>query len=414
MVIGDNLEVQITSLDHYGRGIARHENGIIFISNTLTGEVASIEIIKAKKNYFEANCSKLVKISPERINPVCPYYQECGGCDLLHMTYKSQLAFKENKVKEIISKFTKLDTNIIRPIVNNNDSHYRNKITLQVKQTLGFYKKNSHDIVAIEDCLIANEKINNLIKILKKLDYKNFNQIVLRIGIKTNQIMLVIDCLELQNKTYIIDTFKDKVSSIIWKRKHQYITLYGENCIIEKMGKYEFIISPESFFQVNTDVATMMYDKVLEYAALKKTDNVLDLYCGTGTIGIYLSEYAGRVIGVEINKYAIDNAIKNKQTNGISNIDFHLGDVTEVIKKLNFKPNVVIVDPPRSGLDKDGIEVILQMKPSRIVYVSCDPVTLARDLNYLISDYNVIEITPYDMFSNTYHVECVTLLHRKN
>lgn len=365
-------EYKIVGLDHFGRGIIKDGGKVIFVEDALTDEIVTIEIIKSKKNYSEAKVIKYIKKSPFRVNPPCPYYGKCGGCDIMHMNYEKQLEFKENKVKEIMTKF-KLNV-IIKPIIKTNQFNYRNKITLQNNGKLGYYQRNSNDIVEIKECLIAKKEIN---KALSKLDKDSIqvNRLVIRAG---NEIMLS--------------------------------TCGKENPIQDKIGNFTFQISPTAFFQVNSEGTIKLYDKILEYANLKGTENVLDLYCGIGTIGIYLSPYARRVVGIEINEESVKDANINKEINRTSNIIFKAGAVEKVITDLSFQSDIVIVDPPRSGLDKVTTDKLKEFSSSKIIYVSCDPVTLARDLNNLSDKYEVKEITPVDMFPNTHHVECVTLL----
>jgi len=370
-------EYKVVGLDHFGRGIVKENNIPIFVENALIGEIVEIEITKSKKNFKEAMVIKYIKTSPNRIKPTCPYYDKCGGCDIMHMLYDEQLRFKENKVMEVMHKFG-IET-IIRDIVPSRQFGYRNKVTLQ--KGMGYFQKNSYDIVDIEKCLIANDSINEIIRLFKKT-FKDEKQVVIRAN--DNQKMIIVG---------------DKVD--------------GNSFIVDKIGDFKFRISPKAFFQVNNDGMIKLYNKVLKYADFKGNENVLDLYCGTGTIGIYVSPYCREVLGVEINGNAVNDAEKNKELNNISNVNFKVGDVKDVIEKLRFKPDVVIVDPPRSGLDSKTIDKIIEFNPDKIIYVSCDVMTLGRDLKILSDKYDVVEITPVDMFPNTHHVECVSLLSFK-
>lgn len=368
-------EHKIIGLDHFGRGIIKDDGKTIFVENALIGEIVNIEIIKDKKKYSEAKVTKYVEKSPNRVIPPCPYYSECGGCDIMHMNYEEQLKFKENKIKEIMNKF-KINTTI-KPIISTEQFNYRNKITLQNKGKLGFYKKGSYDIVEIDKCLIAKDQINKAIPNLDR--NKKVDKIVIRSG------------------------------------KELMISYNGrENPICDEIGNFTFQISPTAFFQVNSEGTVKLYNKILEYADLKGNENVLDLYCGIGTIGIYLSQYCRRILGVEINEEAVKDANINKEINRISNIMFKTGSVDKIITDLCFNPDIVIVDPPRSGLDNITIQKLKEFASSKIIYVSCDPVTLARDLNNLSDKYIIKEITPVDMFPNTHHVESICLLELKS
>lgn len=388
-----NLEVEIISLDHFGRGIAKKDKPI-FIDNALVGEIVVIEIIKDKKKYSEGKVIKYIKKSPLRVKSDCPYYEKCGGCDLLHLGYKEQLKYKENKVTEVIQKFGNVgDINAIVPTVQYN---YRNKVTLHVNRKLGYYQKKSYDLIFIDNCLIADSKINNIIKKLNNIDLNTITKIVIRVT--SNESMLIVE------KGIIDIKLFDDIDTIIVDNK----VLKGKGYIIEEINNLKFVISPNSFFQVNRLGMINIYDQVLKY--VDNDTNVLDLYCGTGTIGIYLAHKVKHVLGVEINESAIKDALKNKEINHLNNVDFKLGDVGSVLNENNFKADIIIVDPSRSGLDNLTIKNIINIKPNKLIYVSCDPVTLARDLKLLSKDYDVVEITPFDMFSNTYHVECVCVL----
>ena len=391
-----NLEVEITNLDHFGRGIVKKEKPI-FIDNALVGEIVEIEITKDNKKSSEGRVSKYIKKSPLRVESNCPFYDKCGGCDLLHLSYQEQLKYKETKVKEIIKKFSGLEC--IKEIVPTIQYNYRNKVTLHVKQKLGYYQKKSYDIINIDNCLIADERINDLIKKLNNIDLNTITKITIRVSSKES--MLVIEGGKLD-----ITSFKE-VDTIIVDNQ----VLKGRGYIIEEINNLKFVISPDSFFQVNRLGMINIYDQVLKY--VDNDTNVLDLYCGTGTIGIYLADKVNQVLGIEINKSAINDALMNKKINNLDNIDFKLGDVEDVLNNNSFKADCIVVDPPRAGLGNMVIKNIFKIQPQKLIYVSCDPVTLARDLNILKDKYNVVEITPFDMFSNTYHVECVCALISK-
>lgn len=390
-----NLIVKIEKLDHFGRGIAKVNNVPIFVENALIGEEVEVIVTKEKKNYMEGIVNKYIKTSPIRVVSKCPYYDKCGGCDLLHLSYEEQLKYKENKVKEVIKKFSGLEC--VNSIVGSKQFNYRNKVTLQVNKDIGYFKKRTNDIIAIDKCLLVDDKINKIIAELKNVDVSKINKIVIRV---TNLESMVVFYGNITNKINL------DVDTIIVNNK----VIKGNGYIKENINGLNFIISPTSFFQVNNIGMINIYNKVLDYI---DGGNVLDLYCGTGTIGIYVSKKANKVLGIELNKEAVKDALFNKKINNINNIDFISGDVGIILFKNNFKADIVIVDPPRAGLDSNSINNIIKIKPNKIIYVSCDPVTLARDLNILKEHYDVLEITPFDMFSNTYHVECVCLLYLK-
>ena len=404
------MSYKITKLDHQGRGITKIDEKIVFVENALPSEEVEINIHNNKKKYMEANVVKYISKSDKRVESDCIYYDKCGGCDLRHIKYEDTLKFKEDKGKEVINKFTGLDIKI-NPIIKTNPYNYRNKVSFKVDEVIGYYKKKTNDIIKIEKCLLLDERINIILEKISKIDLKNVINIIIRSSKNTNDIMIIFEVKGNFDLANISDL--KEVSSIIVKENNTYKTIYKLDNIYEKLDDLTFIISPESFFQVNTEGCLKLYNKVKEVLDLNENDNVLDLFCGTGTIGIYLSKYVKKVIGVEINKYAVLDANKNKELNKINNIEFICEDVNKIIDK--FKDiDVVVVDPPRSGLDKNMIDSLIKINPKQIAYVSCDPITLARDLKILSEEYEIKEITPVDMFPYTCHVECVCLLKSKN
>ena len=396
---------KIESLDHYGRGITKVNNKITFVNNALPGEIVNLKINKEKKKYIEAEIIEIVENSKDRISVNCPYYNLCGGCNIMHLTYINQLKFKQNKIKNIVSKYLNNNIKINDIVKSDNILNYRNKVTFQVKEKIGFYKKNSYELIGVNSCLISNKLINNSIKYLKKLDLSSINKITCRTGL--NELMIII---ETNEKQLNIDPLKNIAQSIYLKINNEYIHVYGNKNIYEKLNNYKYIISPDSFFQTNIDICIKLYNKIKEYIGINK--KVLDLYCGTGSIGIFISKN-NQVIGIEKNKFAIDDANINKVINKINNIEFICGDSGKKLNQLKFDPDTIIVDPPRSGLNKETINNILKFKANEIIYVSCDPMTLVRDLNILKEFYDIVEITPFDMFPNTYHVECLAYLKKK-
>jgi len=395
--------LKIERLDHKGRGIGFIDGKIIFIDSCLDNEIVEYDITLSKKKFYEGKLINVVKKSKDRVEPICPFYSECGGCNIMHMNYNKQLEYKEQKVKDIINKYVGEGIKVNK-IVSTNSLNYRNKITLKCDNSIGLYKKHSNNLVCIDECKICNLNINKVISVLSKYTFSG-KEIIIKSSMNTNEIMVVFDC-KIDDK--LLDELKFLVSSIYVKEK----LIFGKEFLTECLGEYKFLISPLSFFQVNTLQAFNLYSKVLEYCGIDNNE-VLDLYCGTGTIGIFLSKYCKSVIGIEINESSILNARMNAELNKCENIKFYLGDVGRVLSNIECNPDVVVVDPPRSGLDDKTKNILLDLESKKIVYVSCDPMTLARDLKTLESKYGIVEITPFDMFPNTYHVECVTLLCRK-
>ena len=396
------MKLIIENLDHQGRGIAKQNEKVYFIENALPNEEVEVEITKQKKNIIEGKVTKYYKKNEEnRVEPLCPYYGICGGCSIMHI--KNQNKYKLDKLNNIINKY--VDKNIeIKEVESLNKYNYRNKITLQVKDnTLGLYKKESNDIVEIDKCLLVNEKINQIIKLIKKnQNLKNINQIVIK-SMEESMVTFYTN----KDININVDYLKNYVQSIYVNKK----LIYGENKISAIMDKYKFLVSSESFFQVNTIEATSMYNYIK--SLIEKTNVIFDLYCGTGTIGIFVHDKADKLIGLEINADAIKDANENKKINNIENIEFFESDASNIIQKTNLKPNIIIVDPPRNGLSDKMIDDINKLEPEKIIYVSCDPMTLARDIKKL-NKYDIIEIKGFDMFPNTYHVECVILLQIKD
>lgn len=396
------MKLIIENLDHQGRGIAKQNEKVYFVENALPNEEVEVEITKQKKNIIEGKVTKYYKKNEEnRVEPLCPYYGICGGCSIMHI--KNQNKYKLDKLNNIINKY--VDKNIeIKEVESLNKYNYRNKITLQVKDnTLGLYKKESNDIVEIDNCLLVNEKINQIIKLIKKnQNLKNINQIVIK-SMEESMVTFYTN----KDININVDYLKNYVQSIYVNKK----LIYGKNKISAIMDKYKFLVSSESFFQVNTIEATSMYNYIK--SLIKKTNVIFDLYCGTGTIGIFIHDKADKLIGLEINADAIKDANENKKINNIENIEFFESDASNIIQKTNLKPNIIIVDPPRNGLSDKMIDDINKLEPEKIVYVSCDPMTLARDIKKL-NKYDIIEIKGFDMFPNTYHVECVILLQIKD
>ncbi len=376
------MKVVIEALDHFGRGITHINGKVCFVRGALKDEIVDIKITDDKKKYLTGEVEKIIKESKDRVVSSCPYFKECGGCDLRHVSNNLEKEFKETKVKEILKKFAGINEDKILPIVSLNKDGYRNKVVFHVEnKRIGFYKRNTHDLIEIDKCLNLDDRINDLIPTLKEIVKKqDIKTIMVRVGNKTDDILIEID----------------------GKTKSKEITSY----IKDK----KYILTKDDFFQVNKYVTEYLYDEVVNCIKEVKAKNVLDLYCGIGTISIYIKDYVKKVTGVEIVKSSIASANKNKKLNNMDNIDFIASSSDEVYPFLKEKYDTVIVDPPRSGLTKKLINSLIEQKPQNIIYVSCDPVTLARDLPLLKEKYEVCHIRPFDMFFKTYHVECVVLL----
>ncbi len=403
-------KVEVTKLDHQGRGIAEINDKIIFIPNVLPCETIDVNIVLEKKKYYEGTVKEIINASDKRIKPICPYFEECGGCQFLNMNYQDSLDYKQNKVEEIMNKYLGIKIKINNIVACDNNLYYRNKTTFQVENDIGFFKEKTNTLIPVDKCYISDIRINDIYKEIKdNIDLTNVNQIIIRATKNTLESMVIFKTSNYADNKRLIDVLKNKVDSIYINDE----LIYGKGKIIENLCNKNFYISPSSFFQVNTVQAEKLYNKAIEYANIKKEDTVLDLYCGTGTIGIIASDKAKKVIGVELNREAIKDANENKRLNNINNIEFYAGDVGKILNKNNYKPDTIIVDPPRAGLDSLALSQILNIKPKKLVYVSCDLMTLARDLKLLSNDYDILELTPVDMFPYTAHVESVCVLKLK-
>ena len=398
--------MQIEKLDYYGRGIGRINNKITIVENALKDEIVDIKILKESKKYNEAIVKSYNTKSKSRVTPKCKYYNICGGCNISHLKEEEQEGFKDSKIKELLNR--NLNIEHLDKIEYSKFYNYRNKIVLHIKEDkLGLYKNKSNELIEIDECLLVDDKINNVIKILKKIikKEKNLKKATIKLGNTTNEVMLILegkikDYSELLNKVDVL-IINDKVVS-----KKDYI--------ISIIGNKKYKISKNSFFQVNQVITEKIYNEIRSNIEKINPKNVLDLYCGTGTIGIYIADLVKNVIGIEVIKDAVLDANFNKELNNIDNISFILGKVEDKIKDIKDNIDLIIVDPPRSGLDKKVIPVINKLKAKNIIYVSCNPITLVRDLKLLKDNYNIEYIKPYDMFPNTYHVESISVLERKS
>ena len=402
-------KVTILKQDHFGRGIAKVDDKLFFVEKALPLEECEIDIIEDKKRYSIGRISNLIKESPNRVVPSCPYYDICGGCHIMHEDLESQLSFKKEKVKELLERFAGIKDIKINDVVRVNDFNYRNKIILHGQNgKLGFYKEQTHEVVPISECLITDREINKIYKRVCDYLLENKNEVIDKLMIRitsTSEKMISIDG-NIDRDNFILE-FSD-ITSIYINNK----LVYGKEFITEEIFNLKFKVYPDSFFQVNYELMMVLYKKIQDFYKDKNYSNVLDLYCGTGTIGMIISSYVNNVVGVEVVESSIKSAMECMKINNINNFSFKCGKVESMIDEFN-NVDSIVVDPPRKGLDSYTLDTILKLNPESIVYVSCDPVTLARDLKTLSGKYNVVEVTPVDMFPNTYHVETMVILERK-
>ena len=400
------MRVKIEKLDHFGRGICYIDGKICFVEDTLPGEEVKVKITLEKKKYMLGKVKDFYSVSSDRVDDLCPYKDKCGGCDLSHLSYKMENEYKCLKVKEILKKYADVDEVLVEDVSFGEEYNYRNKITLHGDHNIiGYYKKNSNDIVPINKCLLVDEKINHIINVINMMSSDNeYKDIIIRVSNDSEEVLISIT-----GKVKGYEVLEDLCDSLIINDE----VIKGERCIMSFIGEKKFIISDKGFFQVNKTLTERLYNEVLNIVKEVKPKKVLDLYCGCGTIGIYISDYVDEVVGVEVFKESIENAKKNKKLNNCHNIRFICDKVENVIDNIKDNTDLVIVDPPRGGLDKTSIDVLLSMNVNNLVYVSCDPVTLARDIKLLKEKYDVVSVKPFNMFSKTYHVECVCLLKAK-
>ncbi|MDK0724322.1 23S rRNA (uracil(1939)-C(5))-methyltransferase RlmD [Clostridium perfringens] len=444
----------IISQGYEGEGIAKIDNKYpIFIEGALKGEKVKVRIVKVNKNFAYGKLMEVLEASEERVNPPCAIYKRCGGCKLQHASYKAQLDFKWDRVKDCVSKIGKLDPSIVKyPLGMENPWRYRNKVQLPIglingEVKIGFFAPRSHDIIDMESCLIQDEIGDKVVKLtrewIEKFNIRPYNvdgeydekgivrHIMIRRGFTTNEVMVVLvtNGENLPHKEEFVDLMvknipgiKSVIQNINSKKTNVILgleskTLWGEDTISDYIGDFRFNISPLSFFQVNPTQTEVLYGKALEYANLTGNEEVFDAYCGTGTITLFLSQKAKKVYGVEIIPQAIDNAWINAKENKVENVEFFVGESEVVIPDLinkGVKADVVVVDPPRKGCDKKLLDAITDIDAKKIVYVSCDPSTLGRDLVILEENgYKTLEVQPVDMFPNTSHIENVALLISK-
>ncbi len=443
--------VEIIDQGFEGEGIAKIEGFTIFIEGAIKGEKCRILIVKVTSSHAFGKLVEILEKSKYRVEPDCATYKRCGGCNLRHIDYEETLNIKQNTVQNLVNKTLNNKIKVEMTVGMGNPYNYRNKAQYPVgfdksgEPVMGVYAKRTHEIIPMRNCMIQNpvsEKIANVVLgFFIKNNIPIYNEkngegllrhIVIKVGIKTHEIMciLVLNKKELKKEKElikvlirefpeiktIVKNYNMKNTNVILGNENEVI--YGDGYIYDELGDYTFKISPLSFYQINPIQTEALYNIAIEMADLKKTDTLFDLYCGIGTIGIFASPYVNRVYGIEIVKQAIEDAKENANINNIRNIEFFAGDVEKVfenvLKEHNVKPDVIFVDPPRKGLDKHTIENILNIKPEKIVYISCNPASLVRDLKLLEESYEIKKIQPVDMFPFTSNVECCSVLYLKD
>jgi len=448
VIRGQKYIVDIVSMGHSCEGVGKYKDFTVFIPFALVGEQVEVVITEVKKSYAKGKMLNIVKASPDRVEPKCEIYYQCGGCQIQHLNYEAQLKVKHQQVVDAIERIGKQENVVIHPTLGSeNPWNYRNKMQVPVARkdndvVVGCFAQGTHTVIDTKNCLIQNEANNTIANavrgVIKRLNIGTYDEktgrgvlrhVIGRVG-SNGEVMVVLvtstDVLpkqekiiaELQNNipglVSIMQNINMQNTNVIMGKRT--LNLWGKLTITDTLGDFTFNISARSFFQVNTKQAEVLYNKAVEYAQLTGKETVIDTYCGTGTITLFLAKKAKKVYGIEIVEAAIKDANKNAENNNVTNTEFLVGDATDVMPdlyKIGVRPDVIVVDPPRAGCEKAVLENFAHLKPKRIVYVSCNPASLARDIA-ILSEFGYVakEIQPVDMFSETSHIECVALLEK--
>ncbi|MBC2149568.1 23S rRNA (uracil(1939)-C(5))-methyltransferase RlmD [Listeria booriae] len=446
----DCLDVVFEDLTHDGNAVAKIDGYPIFVPQGLPDEIAQIKVLKTNKNYGFGKIIELTKESADRVTPPCLVYSQCGGCQLQHLSYDGQLRMKQKQVAQVMKRIGKQDVEVLPTLGMENPWNYRNKAQVPVgfvngRLVAGFYQQRSHQIIDMNTCLIQQEENNEVIQtaraIFAKYHVEPYDEttrkgvlrhLMMRFATTTGELMLVIVTTKLNfpNKAEILAELQQSIPELTSLVQNvntantnvifgeQTVVLAGREYIMDTIHGISFAISARSFYQVNPEQTEILYAEALKLAGLTGKETVIDAYCGIGSISLCLAKEAKHVYGVEIVPQAIEDARANAKLNKMDNVTFAVGQAEEVIPdwfKQGIKADVLVVDPPRKGCDDALLQTILKMKPKRVVYVSCNPATLARDMLVLTEGgYEAKMVQPVDMFPQTTHVECVTVLERKN
>lgn len=453
--------VKIIDIADRGKSVGKTEDGkVIFVNGPVPGDIVDILLLRKRKGIFQGVVDNYKSYSEDRISPICNHFENCGGCKWQHLSYKKQLEFKDKQVKEALRRIAKVEIGEIKPIVGGDKTeYYRNKLEFsfsnkrwltdkEIKSdenfgetsVLGFHAPGSFDkIIDIEHCYLQDSPSNEIRNFVRDFTIKNeykywdarthigfmrnmivrtssLGQTMVLVSFSKNdvdKINALLDSLinefpEITSLNYVIN---GKVNDTIWDL--EVVNYLGEKDIREKLGDIEFIISPKSFFQTNTFQSKVLYDIAVDFAEMKGDENVLDLYTGIGSIALYIAKKVKKVLGIEVVKEAIVDANLNMELNNISNAEFIVGDVKDILNEKFEKPDIIFVDPPRAGIHKDVIGTMIKLNPEKIIYISCNPSTQARDIALMDENYKVLKSQAVDMFPHTHHIENVILLHRR-
>ena len=452
MPVEKNKEYEVEIIDNgfEGEGIAKINDFTIFIPGTIKGEIVRILIVKVLSSYAYGKALEIIEKSEDRQEADCDTYKRCGGCDLRHIKYNKTLEMKQNMVQSLVNKTLKNNIVVKNTIGMEKPYYYRNKLIYPVgtdengKIYAGIYANRTHTIIKPKECLIQDKESQEIVrtieKILNKYNITAYDEktkqglirnILIKKGFKTNDILVVfiLNKEVLPHEKEIVEELKNEYKNIVSIVKNinskntnvvlgdRNINIFGNGFLYDYLEDFKFKISPNSFYQVNPVQAEVLYNIGVKEAGISNKDTVFDLYCGIGTISLFMSKYAKKVYGVEIVKQAIEDAKINAKLNNIENVEFFSGDCEKVVDDLinvkNIIPDIVMVDPPRKGLDNNTVNNLLKIESKKIVYISCNPATMVRDLEKLEGKYEIKFIQPVDMFPFTKHVECVSVLQLK-
>ncbi len=414
------MELKIEGISHNGEGVDRNKGKVFFVPYAVPGEIVQVDIVEEKKKYSRAVLREVIKQSPHRTEPKCPYYYQCGGCSYQHVEYEQQLLLKKNITEETVKRIGGISVKNLNTIGVQNPWNYRNKVVWHINKSpgnikMGFYRYQSRQLISIDSCPLLLPKLNQISALVKNLlpgiNPGEISSIMLRQSYNTNQVILEFVNCNPDKKTEKI--LSQEIDVIYEKKDGQIKLLTGSGSIKEKAGNYYFLLYSEYFFQVKPLQFSPIINAVVEYLHLNKQNNVLDTYCGAGMFALNVSEKAFSVVGIDSSVSAIKNARKNAELNDIKNCQFITGFCESVLPRTESSFDRVIIDPPRTGLKPEVINSIVNISPERIVYVSCNPATLARDLKqFLLNQYQILSIQPVDMFPQTSHIENIAVLIR--
>jgi len=454
---GHIVEIEIIKMAFGGQGIGKIDGFVIFVRGAVPGDRVNARIYKKKKDYAEARIIDIINPSPQRIHPLCPYSGYCGGCQWQHVSYENQLQYKKEHMIESMERLGHIKDVVVHNVIQGSDIFgYRNKMEFSFSDrrwflphemdkreieggfALGLHVPGTFSkVIDINACLLQHNTGNQILNEVKRyvkncgtpvyglkthegfwrflmIRYsKAFDEWMVNVVTSEERLELVqplaeILCRKVDQIRTVVNNINSRKAAIAIG-EHE-IILTGDGHIKDRIGQFTFNISANSFFQTNSSAALKLYETVMEYAELTGKERVLDLYSGTGTIPIFIASQAGQITGIEINKSAVFDAEKNCMEFGIDNCDFVCGDIRKELSSIDFRPDVLIIDPPRVGMHKDVLARVLEISPEKVVYVSCNPSTMARDLSKMIDSYDIVEIQPVDMFPHTYHIEGVAKL----